>query len=248
MSVKAIILALGVSLALCVGPVASCGYTDHQDSESAVKIVKTKPGGGRVELLTVPRYNKGSWFAEDYQVSVLILNAETCQPATSTVWYKDNLGANHDFTTSRKGEPGHKHIWKERIGRPMYGVHRVRAWKNKNVPLLFVVSYGPAAPIGTSTTPFAPAPRVSTSSEKTSSSSTITITLRHFSSFEVTYEIIDATCGNSMVLRMQPWEVMPINICSDGGYGKLIFRDIRNPPGTGTEVSLIRSGETVNIT
>ncbi len=132
---------------VCAQPaLAACGYSDLDQSDSKQKVVSTPKASGRVELLTIPRYSKGPWPSQDYRVSVLVMDATTCEPAGSTVWYKDNAGANHDLNTFPKTHPLHKTQWSRDISRPQFGVFRLRAWRSKRRPLVFVVSYQAAPP------------------------------------------------------------------------------------------------------
>ncbi len=89
---------------------------------------------------------------------------------------------------------------------------------------------------------------ISTSSHAISQEhSMIDITLRHVSSFQITYEITDVECNRSYPITLKPWDEVQISICSDGRYGKIIYRDISNPPETGIEASFLRDGTHLSI-
>ena len=74
---------------------------------------------------------------------------------------------------------------------------------------------------------------------------TINVTLVNYGSFPVTYEITDIVCDTVSTIDFQPWERVSISICSDGHYGEIVFRDVRNMDGVG--VSLIRHGAEIKM-
>lgn len=73
----------------------------------------------------------------------------------------------------------------------------------------------------------------------------ISVNLRNVASHSVTFQVTDVVCNRSFQVTMQPWEVSGITICSDSGYGKIIYRDIRN--SSGVEASFLRNGDTVTV-
>lgn len=73
----------------------------------------------------------------------------------------------------------------------------------------------------------------------------ISVTLRNVASHSVTFQVTDVVCNRSFPVTMQPWQVSSITICSDSGYGKIIYRDIRNP--SGVEASFLRDGDNISV-
>jgi hypothetical protein len=225
---------------------ASCGFQESSGDEWNTKIVNTGLASGRVELLTIPRGGRGPFSYDDYRISVIVLDSNTCQPALSTVWYKDNAGSNHDLRTPSRDMPYHRTLWTGDLGRPQFGVLRLRAWRSKERPLTFVISYQ-AAPLGPSSQiipPLLPTQSV-TVDETVADAGRINISLQNVASSPVSYEVTDVVCNQITVYDFEPWQVVQVSICTDGSYGKIIYRDVRN--ATGVEAALIRSGTQISM-
>lgn len=73
----------------------------------------------------------------------------------------------------------------------------------------------------------------------------ISVTLRNVASHSVTFQITDVVCNISFPVTLQPWQEWSIPICSDSGYGKIIYRDIRN--SSGVEASFLRDGDNISV-
>lgn len=226
---------------------ADCGYENFASQFSRVKVVTTPASSGTVELLTVPRGSREPWPYDSYTVRVTIRDAETCLPQPAArVWYKDNIGSNHDLSANAIN--GVKDaIWQGRVGRPQFGVFRLRAWRSGTRPLTFVIHYSPATALPSLPTPQTqvepPSPK--TIERTQSSAAMLGIRLRNQASTSVTFEITDVVCGSSTVIEFAPWEERALRICSDSVYGKIIYRDVRNQ--SGVEASLLSEGDRVNM-
>lgn len=226
---------------------ADCGFADFESNYSRVKVVPTTASSGTTELLTIPRKSREPWPYESYDITVTIYDAETCSPhPANRVWYKDNIGINHDLAAT--GLMGVKEAaWTGRLGRPQFGVFRLRAEKSASRALVFQVHYRPASPLPPVSTPqtdsIPPAPVVTERAEP--SATMLSIMLRNQASSSVTFEINDVVCGSRTVIEFAPWQEHSLRICSDSGYGKVIYRDVRNV--SGVEATLLREGDRVNM-
>lgn len=229
---------------------AACGFENSTSGSYRTKVVAAEPGKGRVELLTVPRGSSNPWPNDDFDITVRVLDEQTCDLARATVWYKDNTGRNHDLNTPGNNSAMHRSVWTDTLGRPMFGVLRLRAWRNHNKTLIFVVNYHNAAlntvpGLSVGNTNTIPNPTSPLPIPNTNQFNEMTITLSHVSSFQVEFEIIDLVCNRSFNVVLDPWEELPISICSDGSYGRFSYRDMRNP--SATIAALVRPFERVRM-
>lgn len=227
--------------------IADCGYDDFVSDYSRVKVITTSASSGTVELLTIPRNSREPWPYESYDVTVTVYDAETCSPhPAARVWYKDNVGMNHDLAAnvfnSIEGA-----AWMDRLGRPQFGVFRLRAAKNATRALIFQVHYRPASPLPPLSTPQIQSERPGPvrTEQADNSAGMLDVTLRNQASFSVTFEITDMVCGSSIEIEFAPWEERTLPICSDSGYGKIIYRDVRNQ--SGIEATLLSEGDRINM-
>ncbi|MEW8440767.1 MAG: hypothetical protein AB2689_21665 [Candidatus Thiodiazotropha taylori] len=77
----------------------------------------------------------------------------------------------------------------------------------------------------------------------------IDVTLLNNSSFDRTFEIVDAVCDNEDTISFQSWEKISYTICSSGahdsGYGTIQYR-VQGNSGW-SESTLITDGEEVTL-
>lgn len=227
--------------------IADCGFEDFASDYSRVKVVTTTASNGTTELLTIPRKSREPWPHESYDITVMVYDAETCSPhPAARVWYKDNFGINHNLAAI--GFMGVKEAgWMARVGRPLLGVFRLRAENTATSALVYRIHYRPASPLPPVSTPQTEsvAPGRPSTERAEPSAIMLDIMLWNQASFSVTFEITDVVCGSRTVIKLEPREERGLEICSDGTYGKIIYRDIRNQDGV--EASLLRHGDRITM-